>query len=84
MLASSIDTNGEARGVSTLINREKIYALVADGSAGLKIIEVTDPSNPVLASSIDTNGEARGVSTLINREKIYALVADGSAGLKII
>ena len=44
-----------AREVSTMIIREKIYAFVVD--AGLKIIEVTDPLNSVLvlSSSLDTN-----------------------------
>ena len=57
--------------------------MITDYDAGLKIIEVTDPQNPVIVSSIDTN-HAYGVSTMQIREKIYALIADISAGLKII
>ena len=33
---------------------EKIYALTTDGSAGLKIIEVTNPKNPEIVGRIDT------------------------------
>ena len=64
--------------------REKIYALIADISAGLKIIELTDPYNPVIVGSIDTNGSAYAVSTMQILDKIYALVADWNFGLKII
>ena len=40
---SSIATDGYAFGVSTLEIGVKIYALVTDVFAGLKIIEVSDP-----------------------------------------
>ena len=60
-----------------MIIREKIYAIIADGNSGLKIIKVTDPKYPLLVSSIDTNVSAYGVSTMQIKEKIYALVAIG-------
>ena len=44
--------------------REKIYALVVDLKAGLKMIESDWSINPVIVGSIDTNGEAIGVSTI--------------------
>ena len=44
--------------------RQKIYALLADGSAGLKIILLSNPLNPVLVDSIDTDGVVRGASTM--------------------
>ena len=44
--------------------REKIYAFVADGFAGLKIIEVSNPKNSVLVGSIDTDGSANSVTTI--------------------
>ena len=43
MLVGSIGTNYNSYGVSTMYKGEKIYALRTDGSAGFKIIEVTDP-----------------------------------------
>ena len=58
-----------------------IYALVADYGEGLKIINVTDPTNPALVSNFITKN-AREVSTMIIGEKIYAFVVD--AGFKII
>ena len=43
MLVGSIGTNTYSTGVSTMYKGEKIYVLRTDGSAGFKIIEVTDP-----------------------------------------
>ena len=43
LIVSSIDTNGFTYKIITIEIREKIYVLVADSGAGLKIIEVTDP-----------------------------------------
>ena len=40
---SSIVTGGAARRVSSIEMGVKIYALVANGNAGLKIIDVSDP-----------------------------------------
>ena len=49
-------TGGSAMGVSSIKIEVKIYALVASRDAGLKIIDVSDPYNPVLAGSISTGG----------------------------
>ena len=40
---NSIVTDGLAEGVSSIEMGVKIYALVADWNAGLKIIDVSDP-----------------------------------------
>ena len=42
---------------------EKIYALTTDDNSGLKIIEVSNPKEPVLISSIDKL-YAKGISTM--------------------
>ncbi len=55
------------------------YAYVADGEAGLKIIDISDPVNPILKGSIDIDN-AYKVTVTGN----YAYVADESIGLKII
>jgi len=41
---SSFDTNGTARGVA--VNRAETIAFVADGSEGLKVIDISDKSRP--------------------------------------
>lgn len=58
--------------------------MLADGPAGLKIIDVGDPYNPVLEGRIDTGGDAIGVSTIKIEGKMYAMVADNEEGLQII
>jgi hypothetical protein len=56
------------------------YAYVAHRLEGLKIIDVSDPSNPVRVGELDTTGDALGVAVAGN----YAYVADGSSGLEVI
>ena len=62
----------------------KIFAVVADGSMGMKIIEITDPYNPVLVSSKAISGNAQGITTLEIRGKLVALISDYSFGLCIV
>ena len=56
------------------------YAYVADGDAGLRIIDVSTPSSPTEVGFFDTEGNAYGVYVLDR----YAYVADGDAGLRIV
>ena len=57
-----------------------IYAFVADLYIGLRIIDVSDPTNPTEVGFYDTPGDIRDVYVSWN----YAYVADGSPGLRII
>jgi hypothetical protein len=54
-------------------------AYVADDTAGLQIINVSNPANPVRLGGCDTPGDAGGVAVAGNR--IY--VADGLQGLRV-
>ena len=56
------------------------YAYVADDSAGLRVISVSDPAHPVEVGFYITAGYARGVAVVGN----YAHVADCDAGLQVI
>ena len=56
---------------------------MADGDAGLKIINMTNPSNPSLVSTLITKN-AMGVSKMKIRGKNYAFVTDYAEGLIII
>jgi hypothetical protein len=56
------------------------YAYVADGGAGLQVIDVSDPANPRRVGGYDTPGYAGGVAVSGH----YAYVADGDAGLQVI
>jgi len=71
----SYNTPNFAYGVEVVGN----YAYVADYSAGLQIIDVSDPANPTLAGSYNTPGSSFGVTVSGN----YAYVAN-SPTLQII
>ena len=62
---------------------DKPYALIGVQN-GLKIIEVSDPSQPAIRGSLSFDGYSNGISTVEIREKFYALIANGNNGLKII
>jgi len=56
------------------------YLYVAAGDAGLRVIDVSDPSNPKEVGYCDTPGEAVGVYV----SGSFAYVAAGDAGLRVI
>src|SRR5207247_5615033 len=64
------DTTGSAVGVALSSH----YAYVADGAAGLQVIDITNPANPQRVGGYDTTGFAQGVAVFGN----YAYVADGN------
>ena len=66
--------------VSTMEIYGKPYALIAV-AYGLKIIEVSDPSNPAILGSLTLNGYSNGISTVEIGEKFYAFIANGNEGL---
>jgi len=77
VLVGSIVTS-YAQGVTVVGN----YAYVADGSSGLKIIDVSNKTGPILVGSTATGkrGYAQDVTVVGN----YAYVSDQAGGLKII
>lgn len=56
------------------------FAYVAAGATGLQIVDVSNPSQPVIVGSQDTPGNANDVRVV----GALAYVADGSAGLQVI
>lgn len=56
------------------------FAYVAAGASGLRIVNVSNRSAPILAGSLDTPGNAQDVRVIGN----LAYVADGTSGLRII
>jgi hypothetical protein len=55
-------------------------AYVAAGGGGLRIVNISDPANPVEVGFYDTPGFAEGVAVWGS----YAYVADGGSGLRVI
>ncbi|MCI0513057.1 T9SS type A sorting domain-containing protein [candidate division KSB1 bacterium] len=56
----------------------KLY--VAYGSAGVRVLDITNKANPVLLGEFDTPGDARGIVVKDN----VAFVADRDAGVAVI
>ncbi len=75
-IVSYFDTPGSAEGVAI----EDCYVYVADGDSGLRIIDVSDKTNPKEIAFYNTEGIAMDV--VVNDSKAY--VADGTNGLCII
>ena len=76
-LVGYFDTGGIAKGVA--VNGS--YAYVADHYRGLRIIDISDPSNPSEAGAIDPQGTDRAWDVAVNGS--YAYVAYGLSGLWI-
>jgi hypothetical protein len=69
-------TRGAAHDVKVVGN----YAYVADGGAGLQVIDVRNPANPVRVGGYETSVDAWGVAVVADR--IY--MADGENGLLVL
>lgn len=72
----NIETSGWASDVAVA----GAYSYVADWSAGLTVIDCSDPADPQLIATEDTPGSARGVVI----SGTHAYVADGECGLQVI
>jgi len=70
------DTPGEASGVAV----KGSFAYVADGSSGLRVIDVSNPAAPQARGYYDTPGWATDIDLSGN----YAFVADFDFGVRII
>jgi len=75
-VVGSCDTPGNAYEVYI----DGDYAYIADGNAGLQIIDITDKKNPIIVGSCNTPGDVMGIYV----EGKYAYIADNEAGLQII
>ncbi|MEI7988263.1 MAG: carboxypeptidase regulatory-like domain-containing protein, partial [Chloroflexota bacterium] len=74
-------SGGEARGIIVApspSDSKVTYAYVADGSMGLRLIDVSDPLHPTQLGFYDTPGEANRVA--LSPQAAYAYVADGFGG----
>jgi hypothetical protein len=56
------------------------YAYVADGSAGLQVVDISNPAHCVRAGACAVSGNAEAVAVAGN----YAYLANGPAGLQVI
>lgn len=56
------------------------YIYAACGYSGVKIIDLSDPANPILTATLDTPGSAQHVAI----SGSHAYVADGSSGMQVL
>ncbi|MFH1845029.1 MAG: PKD domain-containing protein [bacterium] len=75
----AVVTPGTAEDVVISPSRNNL-AYVADGDAGLQVVDVTDPLNPIIVGSVDTPGYAVEV---VLQDSI-AFVADSGAGVQAV
>lgn len=76
-IVGSMGTTGSAKDIKI----SGVYAFVAAGSGGLRVIDISSPSVPVEIGFVETSDEAYGVAIAGN----YAYVADGpDGGLQVI
>jgi hypothetical protein len=71
---------GVTEGITWSFTTRNNYAYVADGGNGLLIVDVTEPSTPIIVGHLNTEGSAWEVYVSGN----YAYVADGGNGLIIV
>ena len=69
ILLAPLDTNGLARSVTLSNNERTLY--LADGTLGLKIINVSDPLNPRLMSTIAIGESAYDVALSDDQRYVY-------------
>ncbi len=72
----ALDTSGNARAVNLVGN----LAYVADGGAGLQVVDVSNPAAPKRLGGYDTSGSANGLQVV--GHLVY--VADDTGGLQVI
>jgi hypothetical protein len=76
VLGQTLPLPGLVRGLAMGMGR----AYVAADSAGLSVVDVSDPAHPFQIGGFDTPGQALGVAVGGGR----AYVADGEAGLRVL
>ncbi|WP_457626683.1 LVIVD repeat-containing protein [Persephonella sp.] len=77
-IIGSVDTLGKARNTAVLESENIAY--VADSSAGVQVIDISDISSPVIINSMDTDN---AYDVFVVPDEHLLLVADGISGLKI-
>ncbi len=84
------DDNTEQSAEDMALSADGKTIYLADGSAGLKVIDVTNPNNPKLIAHVDdptdtgTNRGGFGRRITISPDGDIVYMADGLAGLKVI
>jgi len=78
--SQNVELIGSIGGIAKAVVVQGNHAYVAAGENGLRVINVSNKSNPTEVAHYDTPGDACDVTVSGN----YAYVADGSSGVRII
>lgn len=85
VFASSIDVNAPAEGKAFGINLDGDHAFVAYGDAGLRVLDITNPSNLTQVVQVDIRNDSdEGQARQVVVSGSYAYVASRSAGVQIV
>ncbi|WOE72645.1 DUF5011 domain-containing protein [Hydrogenimonas thermophila] len=79
-IVSSLKLVGYASEIALSSDGTKAY--IADDNGGLQIVDVSDPTNPIIIGNVDTPSYASGVALSSDGTKAY--IADGLSGLQIV
>lgn len=77
---SFLDMNGTAYAIA--LSKDETKAFVADHDGGLKIIDLSNPSNPKIIGKYSDDGYAFDIA--LSNDNTRAYLADNSGGLKIL
>lgn len=83
-LVSTYSTNASTNGVCVLPINFRNYALIADGSNGMQIIDVNQVNSPDSIASFDINGSANDVTAANINGSLYAFISDYSGSLVVV
>ena len=79
-----VNTGGNAVYVKGKIVNGIQYAFVANGSAGISVVNISNGASPVITSTFQTNGFVREVLVDTVNSAYYAFVSDSVKGLYIL
>lgn len=83
-LVSVYNTNASTNGVFVLPINFRDYALIADGTNGMQIIDITIINQPDSVSSFDTEGNANDITAGYINGDLYAFISDYNKGLVVV
>ena len=83
-LVSVYSTNASTNGVYVLPINLRDYALIADGTNGLQIVDITIINHPDSVSSYDTDGNANDVTAAYINGDLYAFISDYANGFVVV
>lgn len=83
-LVSVYSTNASTNGVYVMPINLRDYALIADGTNGLQLVDITFINQPDSVSSYNTEGNANDVTAAYINGDLYAFVSDYDNGFVVL